>query len=74
MKSTQQSEILYEFKLPSDRKNGITVKIYEPVLFAADLLLPVEIEGLPNGQNGIFNKPLDVEKLRSLLEILDGIS
>ncbi len=74
MKSTQQSEILYVFNLPSDTGNEITIKIYEPVLFAADLVLPVEIEGLPNGQNGIFNKPLDAEKIRSLLEILDGIS
>ena len=73
MKSTEQSEILYIFNLPSDTANEITVKIYEPVLFAADLVLPVEIEGLPNGQNGIFNKPLNAEKLRSLLAILDGI-
>ncbi len=74
MRSKQQSEILYEFNLPSTAENNITVKIYEPVLFAADLVLPVEIEGLPNGQSGIFNKAMDVEKLRSLLAVLEGMS
>lgn len=64
MRSKEQTEILYTFNLPSDSENEITINIYEPVLFAAEIILPVEFEGLPEGENGIFNKPLNVENLR----------
>ena len=74
MRSKEQAEILYTFGLPPNNENEITIKIYEPVLFAAEMVLPVEFEGLPNGESGIFNKPINVEKLRSLLAILDGIA
>ena len=74
MRSKEQAEILYTFDLPPNNQNEITIKIYEPVLFAAELVLSVEFEGLPNGQGGIFNKPINVEKLRALLAILDGMA
>lgn len=74
MRSKEESVILYTFNIPSNSEDKITMRIYEPVLFAAEIILPVEFEGLPNGENGIYNKPLDLEKLRSMLKILDSIS
>ncbi len=74
MRSKEQTDILYTFNLPSDNENEITINIYEPVLFATEIILPVEFQGLPDGENDIFHKPINVENLRTLLATLDGIS
>ena len=74
MRSNEEAEILYTFNIPALNENELDIKIYEPILFASEIILPVEINGLPDGQNRIFNKKIDKEKIRSLLTLLDNVA